>query len=322
MNRPEVSVLIPSYNHGCFIEEAVASVLDPGFESIEVVIVDDGSTDDTTKRLQALSRDHRVRVFEQENLGAHAALNRSLEIAGGEFLFILDSDDAFLPDRIPRLIEELQDHPDAAIAASWIQIIDADSKEIGVKKGWFNLPPWPPPTDGPYLSGLGDPTLALLETNFVSTTSNLAFHRSLVDEKGLGFQPLRYAHDWDFILSACHHGELRLVGDPLLKYRVHPSNTIKEGADTQTGAMRFEIQWVIARHALPLLASAAGRTLGREELVRLAWNSMPAFGCDGILDQLLVMRGTSRTPPSSFDALIDPSHPFFRSAVAALAGAG
>jgi len=319
MNRPEVSVLIPSYNHDRFIEEAVVSVLDPGFASIEVVIVDDGSTDDTTKRLQALSRDHRVRVFKQENLGAHAALNRSLEIAGGEFLFILDSDDAFLPDRIPRLIEELQGHPDAAIAASWIQIIDAYSKEIGVKKGWFNLPPWPPPTDGPFLSGLGDPTLALLETNFVSTTSNMAFRRSLVEEKGLRFRPLRYAHDWDFLLSACHHGTLRLLEDPLVRYRVHSSNTIKEGAETRIGTMRFEIQWVVARHAFRLLQAAAGPALGIEDLTRLAMNSMPTFGCDGILEGLLVTRGTSKTPPQSYDALVSPSHPFNSSAAAVLA---
>lgn len=322
MSQPTVSVLVPSYNHGRFVEEAIESALASEVDGIEVIVVDDGSTDDSRERLRVVSRDDRVRVFEQENRGAHAALNRTLENARGEFLFILNSDDAFPPKRIARLVEELRTHPEAALAASWIQIIDVDGNELGVKEGWHNLPPWPPPTGGPYLSDLGHPALALLETNFVSTTSNLAFRRSLVEEHGLRFQPQRYAHDWEFILAACHHGGLRLVPEPLVKYRVHADNTIKEGAGTEVGPMRFEIQWVVARHAYRLLGSSLGGGHGFDELVRLAWNSMPSFGCDEILDRLLVLRGRSAQPPPAYDAIIDPSHPFHRAAVATLAAAG
>ncbi len=322
MTQPTVSVLVPSYNHGCFIEEAIGSALASEIDGIEVVVVDDGSTDDSRERLRLVSRDDRVRVLEQENRGAHAALNRALENARGEFLFILNSDDAFPPNRLPRLVDELRAHPEAALASSWIQIIDDHGNELGVKEGWHNLPPWPPPTGGPYLSDLGHPALALLETNFVSTTSNLVFRRSLVEEHGLRFQPLRYAHDWEFILAACHHGGLRLVPEPLVKYRVHADNTIKEGAGTEVGPMRFEIQWVVARHAYRLLGSSLGEGSGLDELVQLAWNSMPSFGCDGILDRLLVLRGNSEQPSPAYGAIIDPSHPFHGAAVATLAAAG
>ncbi len=322
MNQPEISVLIPSYNHGRFIEEAVGSVLDPALSDIEVVIVDDGSTDDTKQRLRGLSRDHRVQFFEQENRGTHAALNRAIEIAGGEFLFILNSDDVFPPERIPRLIGELRAHPEAVIAASWIQIIDDEGIELGIKEGWHNLPPWPPPSPGPYLSELGDPVMALLETNYVSTTSNLAIRRSILDQNNLRFQPLRYAHDWDFILSMCHHGPLVLVPEPLIKYRVHASNTIKEGAVSQVGPMRFEIQWVVARHAYSLIASYAKDEQQIQDLVEMAWNSMPTFGCDGVLDRLLVLRGTTEQPPPTYDAIVSPSHPLYRASAATLAAAG
>ena len=322
MTQPTVSVLVPSYNHGCFIEEAIGSALASEINGIEVVVVDDGSTDDSRERLRLVSRDDRVRVLEQENRGAHAALNRALENARGEFLFILNSDDAFPPNRLPRLVDELRAHPEAALASSWIQIIDDHGNELGVKEGWRNLAPWPPPTEGPYLSDLDDPVLALLETNYVSTTSNLAFRRSLVEEHDIRFQPLRYTHDWEFILAACRHGGLRLVPEPLVKYRVHSDNTIKEGAGTEVGPMRFEIQWVVARHAYRLLGSSLGESSDLDELVQLAWNSMPSFGCDGILDRLLVLRGNSEQPSPAYDAIIDPSHPFHRAAVAPLAAAG
>ncbi len=318
MTDPVASVLVPSYNHGRFIEEAVESALESAFDSIEVVIVDDGSTDDSKERIRGLAHDERVQYFEQENRGAHEALNRAIQCAHGEFLFILNSDDVFATKRIPRMVDELRAHPEAGLAASWIRIIDGDGNELGVKEGWRNLPPWPPPTSGPYLSDLGDPVLALLETNYISTTSNLVIRRALVEEHGLGFQPLRYAHDWDFILSACHHSTLILVPEPLVNYRVHESNTIKEGEADQVGSMRFEIQWVVARHAHRLLDSMSTDQSHFNDLIARAWNSMPSFGCDGILDRLLVLRGTTEHPPQIYDAVASPSHPFQRMSVATL----
>ena len=319
MTDPAVSVLIPSYEHGRFVEEAIDSALASQTDDLEVVVVDDGSTDDSRERLARYRADDRVRVYLQENCGAHAALNRCLDLAKGRVLFILNSDDVYEPDRIPRLTNLLNSRPNVALAASWIRVVDEGGSEIGVKEGWRNLPPWPRPTSGPYLSDLGDPRLALLETNFVSTTSNLAFRRELVVEHGLRFRPLRYAHDWDFILTACRHGSLELVDEPLVSYRVHGGNTISEGADAAQGPMRFEIQWVVARHALRLLRGAQYSGLSLEELEDLLWNSMPSFGCDAILDSLLLLRGSSDEPPAAYDSAIDPSHPLYRESVAVLA---
>jgi glycosyltransferase involved in cell wall biosynthesis len=314
-----VSVLIPSFNHDAFIADAINSALASPHRDLEVVIVDDGSTDNTRTRLEEYSDDRRVRVFTQDNQGAHAALNRAVELATGEFLFILNSDDIFALDRIPRLVAELRSQPETVIAASWIQVIDDVGKELGVKKGWSNLPPWPPPTDGPYLSDLADPMLALLETNYISTTSNIAFRRTLVTDHHLRFRQLRYAHDWDFILSACHHGRIALVPEPLLKYRVHEANTIREGAKESVGKMRFEIQWVVARHALQLLWASEHTGLTIEELENLMWNSLPTFGCDAILDSLLLLRGSSGEPPLAYDSVLGPSHPLYQRSVAVLA---
>ena len=315
--HPEVSVVIPSFNHESYIDEAVSSVLACTDVELEVVVVDDGSTDGTRDRLRAWDAEPRVRVELQPNRGAHAALNRGLELARGELIFILDSDDAFDERRIPVLADRLRDNPEAAVAASFIDVIDSGGTSLGVKQAWRTLPPWPA-RPGPSLSDLGDPRLALLETNWVSTTSNLALPASLVRDHRLRFAPLRYAHDWDFILSACHLGEVELVDEALVRYRVHGANTIDEGGGVGQGAMRFEIMWVVARHAVRLLRAAASAGADFDELRDRFVRSAPTFDRDDVLDRLLVLRGTDDVPPAAYDALLEPSHPFRAAAVAAL----
>jgi hypothetical protein len=215
------------------------------------------------------------------------------------------------------LADRLRDNPDAAIAASWIEVIDSAGAQLGVKQAWHTLPPWPA-RPGPSLSDLNDPRLALLDTNWISTTSNLAFRASLVRRHGLRFAPLRYAHDWDFILSACHHGGVELVDEALVRYRVHGANTIDEGGGAGQGAMRFEIMWVVARHAVRLLRTASGAVADFDELRNRFVRSAPTFGLDDVLDRLLVLRGTDEVPPAAYDALLEPDHPFRAAAVEAL----
>jgi glycosyltransferase involved in cell wall biosynthesis len=319
---PPVSVVIPSYNHERFVAAAVESVLaSEGVDELEVVVVDDGSTDASRERLAPFRGDGRVRVVEQANEGAHAALNRGLELARGELLFILNSDDLFDRQRVAVLSERLAADPEAAVAASWIEVVDGDGRPLGVKRAWHTLPPWPAPTPGPLLSEIGDPRLALLETNWISTPSNLAFRNTLVREHGLRFAPLRYTHDWDFILRACGRGPVELVEQPLLRYRAHGANTIDEGeADGGRGAMRFEILWTVVRHAGGLLRSLAGSEAGLTDLERRFLRSAPAFGRGDLLDQLLLLRGVDKRPPAAYDDLLGAGHPLRRAAETALGG--
>ncbi len=316
----EFSVVIPSFNHESFVGAAIESALTNDRNDREVVVVDDGSTDGSRERLCAYERDPRVRLHYQENRGAHAALNRGCELARGRLIFILNSDDLFDPRRVGILSNRLASNSGAFLAASWIEVVDATGALLGIKQAWRNLPPWAPPSTGPRLSAIGDPRLALLETNWLSTTSNMAFPSALIHDHGLRFAPLRYAHDWDFALSACHRGAIELVEEPLLQYRVHGANTIGEGNDEGQGLMRFEILWVVARHAMRLLRESAG---SQSELVRLRQglsNSAPTFGCDALFDQLLLLRGVDDNPPLAYDALLEPDHPFRRAAAEVLRG--
>ncbi|MCG8460583.1 MAG: glycosyltransferase, partial [Holophagales bacterium] len=250
-SSPRVSVVVPSYQHGEHVVEAVRSALDAelpgGPECLEVVVVDDGSTDDSVARLRAID-DPRLRLFEQENRGAHVAFGRGLELARGELVFLLNSDDAYEAGRLATFVDRFEADPELLFAASWLRIVDAGGRELGIKEAWHNLPPWPRPRPGPGLAELGNPGLALLESNWVSTTSNLAFRRRIgrpADAPAgdrfaaagrLRFRPLRYCHDWDFLLELASLGRMELLEAPLVRYRTHDRNTIREGAAAEPGA--------------------------------------------------------------------------------------
>ncbi len=313
------SVVIPSYNHGAFIDQALASVLLPAYPRLDVVVVDDGSGDDTRSRLERWRSDRRLRIFEQDNRGAHDALNRGISASRGEVVFILNSDDAFHPERVARFLELFARDHRLVMLGSWIELIDEHGGSLGIKRAYHNMPPWPPRGGGRRLSDTGDPTLALLEANYLATTSNVAFRRRAGD----AFLPLRYAHDWDFMLGACQRGSYRVVEEPLVRYRVHRSNTIAEGrrAELGRGHMRFEIMWVIARHAAAILGHAAedGASGRRGELERLLWRSLPPFADESIFSQLLLLRGRQRRPPPAYEHLLDADHAFRAAAARALA---
>lgn len=317
MSAPAVSVVMPAYNHERFVGEAVASVLDGPWTDLELVVVDDGSTDRTAEVVAARSEDPRLVLLRQSNRGAHAALNRGLDAACGEIVLILDSDDAFPAERIGRCVDRLRSDSGIAVVASWLEVVDDDGAPLAVKHGWHDLPPWPAPTPGPHLSDLGDPRLAMLETNFVATTSNVAFRRSLVTGHRLRFRDLRYCHDWDFILAACAVGRLELLEAPLVRYRVHGDNTIREGETEAAGrgAMRFEILSTVVRHTSAVLAAASG---DRRDLERRWWRSAPRFGRPDLLAALLAARGGDPAPPPSYDRLTSAGHPFRRAAERAL----
>jgi len=120
--KPLVSVIIPTYNRGPMVTEAVASVLAQDYPAIEIIVVDDGSIDDTPDRLSLLK--NRVTVITQENRGVSAARNAGVAHARGEYVAFLDSDDQWLPGKISTQVAFFASHPEALICQteeSWIK---------------------------------------------------------------------------------------------------------------------------------------------------------------------------------------------------------
>ena len=113
MNAPRVSVIIPAYNSGPLVEEAIGSALAQTRPPAEVVVIDDGSTDDTAERLARFGPP--VRVIRQANGGVSAARNRGLAAATGAFVAFLDADDVWHPDKLRRQLEAFAKRPELGL---------------------------------------------------------------------------------------------------------------------------------------------------------------------------------------------------------------
>ena len=232
---PRVSVVVPLYNHATYIGDAIASILAQGTIVKEIIVIDDGSTDDSAAVMQDLAaRDPRISFTRQANQGAHATINAGLARCNGTLLTILNSDDAFLPGRLTALAAALDAAPDADIAASGLQFMDGAGAAIAN--------PWYQDQLAFHRSGV-ELGAALVNGNFLMTTSNLLFRRTALGTIG-PFAALRYVHDLDWLLRALARGHkiVRLDKD-LMRYRIHASNTISE----DHSAVRAE--WAIAAAA-------------------------------------------------------------------------
>ena len=129
--KPLISVIVPAFNAGETLVEAVRSVLDGSYANVEVIIVDDGSTDTTAKVVQELVRtDNRVSSHRRENGGVSAAFNSGLERAVGEYVARIDADDLWHPDKLARQIECAQQNPEAAFIYTWTRYIDGDGRVL------------------------------------------------------------------------------------------------------------------------------------------------------------------------------------------------
>ncbi len=293
---PKVSVVMPSYNHAPFIAEAVQSVLAQSVSDLELIVVDDGSTDESLKILTGFT-DPRLRVIAQTNQGAHAALNRGLAEATGTYIALLNSDDAYHPQRLEKILSVLGTDPGIGLASSYIEVVDAQGKPLGVKHGYHDLEPWLLEFPECSFRAGADLRGALLTENYLATTSNYVFARRWYEQIG-GFRPLRYTHDWDFALRMARVARLVMVPEPLLRYRVHSRNTIRENQ----AAMIFEICWILAVHLPQHMADTWFGELPLSQRVDQLLHSIYTYDCDRVLNVML-LQGLAKNEPAALQLL-------------------
>jgi GT2 family glycosyltransferase len=299
---PKVSVVMPSYNHAPFIAEAVQSVLAQSVSDLELIVVDDGSTDESLQILDGFT-DPRLRVIAQANRGAHAAFNRGLAETTGTYIALLNSDDAYHPQRLEKMLSVLETNPEVGLASSYIEVVDAQGKPLGVKHGYYDLEPWLLEFPERSFRAGADLRGALLTENYLATTSNYVFARRWYEQIG-GFRPLRYTHDWDFALRMVRVARLVIVPEPLLRYRVHGHNTIRENR----AAMIFEICWILAVHLPQHMADTWFGELPLSQRIDQLLHSIYTYGCDRVLNVML-LQGLAENEPAALQLLEtnDPS---------------
>jgi glycosyltransferase involved in cell wall biosynthesis len=212
---PRVSIVIPTYNRGRFLGEAVASALAQTYRDHEIIVVDDGSTDNTREIASGFPPE--VRYFRQENQGVSAARNRGIELARGEYVCFLDSDDMLLPEALEKNVSLMDKYPDAGFSYGQALKIDERGRLFPVQKT--------SPAGKAYLREGKEQIAHLLFRCDVRTLTALVRRRCLY-EVGLFDTKLRLHEDLDLWLRLSSKFNVGYVGEPLGKVRVHPQNSL------------------------------------------------------------------------------------------------
>ncbi len=234
MNRPPtVSVVMTSHNPGTYLRPAVESVLDQTCRDLEVILVDDGSTDNSLDSIADIV-DERLRVERQDNAGLGAPVNRWLREARGEFIMRMDADDLIHPERAQRQIDFLRRHPTVGVVGSQYRFftdngdgptsqLPADHATIvgGLERGWHTI-----------------------------SHATTMYRTSLID-RGLAYSWSGPGEDWSFLGDASRMTELAVLPDVLYYYRLHPASSAWRGSRQSVEGLAF------ARERLA--SAAAGR---------------------------------------------------------------
>lgn len=214
-SAPTISVLMPVYNGGKYLAEAVESILDQTYRDFEFIVMDDGSTDDTLKQLQQYAaKDSRLRVIAKEHRGLGPTQRELVEFAGGEFIAHMDADDIALPCRFEQQIAFLKKNPKVVALGGAYQVID---------------------NAGRYLTTLTQPQtdteIQQLMLSGHTAMSHPAVMMRLEAIHQVGGYDSEYdlAEDLDLFLRLGEVGELANLTDVLLKYRLH-DKSISENA--------------------------------------------------------------------------------------------
>jgi glycosyltransferase involved in cell wall biosynthesis len=213
-HAPTFSVVIPAYNTAETLGEAIESVLAQTRDDFEVIVIDDGSSDNTAE-IAASFADRRVQVYSQENAGPSAARNRGIELAVGKYVSSLDSDDLWLPDYLVEMGRALEENPRAGFAYTHAWILDASDRFRTVPTGAWHQPPTPMLPPDQFIA-------ELLRECFVNAPT---IRRAALEQVGGYDKNISHGEDWELWLRLANAGfEAVRVAGPLTIYRNRPGS--------------------------------------------------------------------------------------------------
>lgn len=207
---PRISVIVPSYNQGEFIEETIVSVLGQNYPDLELIVIDGGSTDRTLEILKRYG-DQIIWVSEPDD-GQTEAINKGLKMATGEVVAFLNSDDIYLPESLDHVGQHFVINPHSKVVTGICVIIDREGNRTrklieAYKKFWLRFG--------------GRNTLLVL--NYISQPATF-WKRSLIEEIGLLDENLEYTMDYDYWLRISEKYPIDRIYQKLAGFRVHDSS--------------------------------------------------------------------------------------------------
>ncbi|MGZ4925270.1 MAG: glycosyltransferase family 2 protein, partial [Halobacteriota archaeon] len=214
---PTVSIFMKSYNHAPFIGHAIESVVQQDFDDLELIIIDDASTDGSRQIIERYqSRDERIRtIFHERNCGISRTVNDGIDAARGTFIAQIDSDDVWREDKLRKQLAVVREHDDALV---WTEgaIIDGSGQPTG--QTFSEL------VGSARKRKSGNLFQELLAGNYI-LGSSLLYDRQIVGGTRYD-EALRYVNDYKFLLELARTYEFCYIDEPLTQYRVHEKGTI------------------------------------------------------------------------------------------------
>lgn len=221
--KESVSVVIPTHNYGRFIAEAVEGVLGQTHSVSEIVVVDDGSTDETETVVRRFGE--RVKYLRQENAGVCAARNRGVAESTGEFIAFLDADDRWYPEKLEKQLAKFRTDPEIGLVHCGIREFDSTTGEtIAIHleggEGWVadRLALW----EEPVIYGPG---------------GSIMIRRPVIAEVGGFDTALRNGEDWEFCFRVARRYKVGFVRDVLVDYRNHGDNATKNVREMENSTL-------------------------------------------------------------------------------------
>jgi glycosyltransferase involved in cell wall biosynthesis len=218
---PKVSVIIPAYNAMNYLPETLKSVLEQTFTDFEVLIVDDGSSDNIREWVSQVT-DPRVKLLSQKNQGASEARNTGIKNSCGEYIAFLDADDLWEPTKLAKQVSCLEENPAVGLVYTWTALID----EQGISTGRVFVN-----------NAEGEVWTKLIMHNIIECGSVPMVRRccfetvGVFDHQNLG----SYVEDWDMWLRIASRYPFKVLKEPLVYYRQHPKNISKNWKAMEKG---------------------------------------------------------------------------------------
>jgi glycosyltransferase involved in cell wall biosynthesis len=310
-SHPRVSVVIATYNYGCYIRGAIESVLAQTLQDFEIIVVDDGSIDETPELVRPFLDDARVRYLRTDHLGQPAAKNAGIRAATGRYVAFLDADDLWLPTKLEKQVA----------------LFERSGPEVGVvicRRRWIdeqgNLLPY-----GERSPQRGDVLAQIFHRPFICFSSSM-IHRDVLEDVGLFDESIPMSIDYDLWLRIALRYHFDFVDDPLVLYRTGHANLstrlseriwcvrkiIYRFLDELGGRARLDpsfVRMVLAEHCCDIAVSAGQgrpwfrflwylRALGYRPHHAPAWRELALGWCPGRVKSLgrRLLRGLRRPP--------------------------
>lgn len=208
---PQVSVVIPAYNSMAYLPDTLDSVLKQTFTNFEVLIINDGSSDNIVEWASKII-DPRVKLISQANQGASVARNTGIINAQGEYVAFLDADDLWEPTKLEKQVNCLDENSQVGLVHTWMLLIDRENKPTGrVMKSTVE----------------GNALHRIIERNSIACSSAMV-RRSCFEDLGLFDISLHFAEDWDMWIRIASGYQFTVIKESLIRYRQHPNGKSKK----------------------------------------------------------------------------------------------